>query len=219
MEKISNEKPIYKIVLLRDKCSSKTMFINKLTKKNLDDNNISTIANVIQILNIKINTQDKGEIDVEVHLQESAGNKKFLPITIGEIKGAEGIILMYDITNNDSFKSLESWVEIVKNEFGNRNNYLMILLGNKLDLVNKNSEKREVTKEEALSFCEKNDIFWGGEFDALMDNVDDIKNGFKLIVEEIYKKVENINCYKININKCKNMNIWEKSKKKKNCIK
>ena len=90
---------------------------------------------------------------------------------------------MYDITYFKSFTSLEAWMDIIKNTLGNRNDYLEILLGNKLDLVNSNKRSREVSEEEALNFCKKYDIFWGGEFDALMDNVDYIKYRFKLIVE------------------------------------
>ena len=123
---------------------------------------------------------------------------------------------MYDITYFKSFTSLEAWMDIIKNTLGNRNDYLEILLGNKLDLVNSNKRSREVSEEEALNFCKKYDIFWGGELDALMDNVDDIKYRFKLIVEEIYKKVGNNNK---NINESKKIILKEKRKKKKNCVK
>ena len=66
---------------------------------------------------------------------------------------------MYDITRYDSFKSLESMVDIIKDNIGNRNGYLLILLGDKLELIKENEDKREITEEEALSFCEKYDIF------------------------------------------------------------
>ena len=68
---------------------------------------------------------------------------------------------MYDITKYESFKSLEFWFETTKSVLGNNNDYLMILLRKKLDLVNNNSEKRQGSKEESLIFCEKNTIFFG----------------------------------------------------------
>ena len=102
-------------------------------------------------------------------------------------------------------------VDFIKDNIGNKKDYLLILLGDKLELVKEKEDKREITEEEALIFCEKYNIFWGGEIDSLMNSNEEIQNKFKLIVEEIYKKVGNNNKIKIN----KNNNT--KNKKKENC--
>ena len=211
---MSDEKISFKIVLIGDPSTNKTKYFNNLTKDNFTKNNISTIGKDTRTLNIKINTEDKGEIDVKIHLRDIAGEERYRTITVNYIRGAEGLILIYDITNYKSFTSLEFWVESIKNTLGNSNDYLMILLGNKLDLVENNEKSREVTEEEALIFCKKYDIFWGGECDAYTDSVDKTKERFKYFVEEIYKKVKN----NININKSKEVCLYIKTKKKKNCI-
>ena len=211
---MSDEKISFKIVLIGEPSTNKTKYFNKLTKDNFTKNNISTIGMDTRTLNIKINTEDKGEIDVKIHLRDIAGEERYRTITVNYIRGAEGLILIYDITNYKSFTSLEFWVESIKNTLGNSNDYLMILLGNKLDLVENNEKPREVTEEEALIFCKKYDIFWGGECDAYIDSVDKTKERFKYFVEEIYKKVKN----NININKSKEVCLYIKTKKKKNCI-
>ena len=207
-----DKKLSYKIVLLGDIGSSKTKFSKKLKNSIFQEKCISTIGIDKISLNVKINTQDKGEIDVDITLFDLPSQEKPLTITISYIREAKGIILMYDITRYESFKYLESLLDDIKNAKGNRNDYLMILLGNKLELVKENEDKRDITEEEAIIFCEKYNIFWGGEIDALMDDFEVIHNKFKLIVEEIYKKVGNNNNILIN----KNKNI---SEKKKNCAK
>ena len=62
---------------------------------------------------------------------------------------------------------------------GDNDDYLMILLGNKLDLVNINKDEREVDTEEAKNFCEKNNIFWWGECSVKDIAIEDLNNMFK----------------------------------------
>ena len=212
MKKIFDKKLSYKIVLLGDIGSNKTIFLKKLKNNKYDEKYKSTIGIDKISFYININTQDKGEIDVDLCLFDLPSQEKFLSILISYTKDAKGIILMYDITRYDSFKSLESMVDIIKDNIGNKKDYLLILLGDELELIKENEDKREIIEEEALSFCEKYDIFWGGEIDYLMNSNEEIQNKFKSIVEEIYKNVGNINKIKIN----KNNNT--KNKKKKNCI-
>ena len=211
---MSDEKISFKIVLIGDTSSNKIEYFKKLTKNNFTKKSISTIGIDTRTLNIKINTEDKGEIEVEIHLQDTAGEERYRTIMVTYFRGAKGIILMYDITNYKSFTYLESWAECIISTLGNSNDYLMILLGNKLGFVESFKKSREVTEEEALIFCKKYDIYWGGECDAYSDSVDKTKERFKYFVEEIYKKVGN----KININKSKELCLCEKTKKKNNCI-
>ena len=211
MKKTFDKKLSYKIVLLGDIGSNKTIFLKKLKNNKYDEKYKSTIGIDKISFYININTQDKGEIDVDLCLFDLPSQEKFFSILISYIKDAKGIILMYDITRYDSSKSLESLVDFIKDNIGNKKDYLLILLGDKLELVKENENKREITAEEALSFCEKYNIFWGGEIDSLMNSNEEIQNKFKLIVEEIYKKVGNNNKIKIN----KNNNT--KNKKKENC--
>ena len=188
---MSDEKISFNVVLIGDTSSNKTQYFKKLTNYNFTKQSISTIGIDIRTLNIKINTEDRGEIDVEIHLRDTAGEERYRSIMVRYLKRAKGLILMYNITNYQSFRSLESWIESIKNTLGNSNDYLMILLGNKPEFVEYNIESREVTEEEALIFCKKYDIYWGGECDVYTDSVDKTKERFKFFVKEIYKKVGN----------------------------
>ena len=96
---------------------------------------------------------------------------------------------MFYITSDESFQNVQQWLNDIKNNLGNISKYLIILLGNKLDIALEDSTKREVKEKDAAEFCQNNDIFWGGECSVKDFSVDDLKEMFKKFVEELYKKV------------------------------
>ena len=72
---------------------------------------------------------------------------------------------------------------------GDQNNYLIILIGNKLDLAEENPEKREVTTEEAENKSKENGIVWGGECSAKNFTEEQFKEIFQKYSELIFHKV------------------------------
>ena len=95
------------------------------------------------------------EIDerlIKMQIWDTAGHEKFRTITTSYYKSAHAIIILYDITELSSFEHIKNWmIEIDK--FG-KQGVLKIIAGNKKDL----EEKRQVSKEMAESFAEKNGI-------------------------------------------------------------
>ena len=87
-----------------------------------------------------------------MQIWDTAGQERFKNIQASYYKGANGILVVYDITNRESFEHLNSWlIEIEKN--GNKNVY-KLLIGNKSDL----EEKREIKKEEGEEFASINGL-------------------------------------------------------------
>ena len=85
-----------------------------------------------------------------MQIWDTAGQERFKNIQANYYKGANGILVVYDITNRESFEHLNSWlIEIEKN--GNRNVY-KILIGNKADL----EDRRNIQKEEGKEFADIN---------------------------------------------------------------
>ena len=95
------------------------------------------------------------EIDerlIKMQIWDTAGHEKFRTITTSYYKNAHAIIILYDITELSSFEHIKNWmIEIDK--FG-KQGVLKIIAGNKKDL----EEKRQVSKEMAESYAEKNGI-------------------------------------------------------------
>ena len=101
--------------------------------------------------------------------------------------------MLYDITRKETFDNLEEWLKDIIENLGQKENYLIILLGNKLDIAEQNSEKREVEESDAKKYCMNNNILWGGECSVKDFDVDRLKSLFKEFIEEMYKKVGDCN--------------------------
>ena len=87
---------------------------------------------------------------MKLQIWDTAGQERFRSIQASYYKGANGILVVYDITNRRSFEGLNSWlIEIEKN--GNKNVY-KLLIGNKSDL----EDERKVSKEEGIEFAQIN---------------------------------------------------------------
>ena len=186
---MSEQKLSYKMIILGDAAVGKTSLFKKLTTEQFDPKVISTIGIDKRTLSIVINTEDEGEKDLDIYLFDTAGEERYRTISVSYFRDSKGLLMMYDITKNESFQNIEDWLKNIKESLGDNDDYLMILLGNKLDLVNINKDEREVDTEEAKNFCEKNNIFWGGECSVKDIAIEDLKNMFKSFIEEIYKKV------------------------------
>ena len=152
--------------------------------------------------------------DFTISLFDTSGQERYRAITRNYYKSAEGILLLYDITNRNSFESVESLIEQIKSSISGKlqSDYLIILIGNKLDLVKENITERKVTEKEAKDICNKYDIIWGEE-----QSIKDIKfEELNKLFERYVKLVYNIVGDK-NKKKQKEIKV-DKYKKKRKCI-
>ncbi|KAG6853906.1 GTPase Ryh1 [Blastosporella zonata] len=82
---------------------------------------------------------------VRLQLWDTAGQERFRSLIPSYIRDSSVAIVVFDITNRQSFLSTTKWIEDVKSERGN--DVIIVLVGNKADL----SDKRQVTLEEATA--------------------------------------------------------------------
>ena len=162
--KVTVERPV-----LRD-FHSATCIFKKITTGQFNDKSISTIGRDRRTLFFEINTNKEGEPEkkgnCEIQLWDTAGQERFRSITKTYYSSSQGLVFIYDITKRETFDNLDEWINNAKESLGNENNYLIFLIGNKLDLAEENPDKREVTVEEGESKCKENGIIWGGECSA-----------------------------------------------------
>lgn len=85
---------------------------------------------------------------IKAQIWDTAGQERYRSITKAYYKGAKGALLLFDVTNRDSFNSVDRWIEEIKNESDPK--IVLILIGNKVDL----DEKRKVTCEEGIAKAE-----------------------------------------------------------------
>ena len=190
----------YKFIIIGDSTVGKTCFFKKLTTGKYSNKNISTIGIDRKTLSLKVKINENGEEkdkNFEIQIWDTAGQERFRAITKGYYKDSQGLILMYDITNQESFDNIEKWVLNVKdllgeeenNNFGNNNKYLTILLGNKVDLSE--NGLRKVPTELAEKKCNELNIFWGGEISVKDFSVEELIEKFKDYTKEVYKLIGN----------------------------
>lgn len=187
----------YKIIFIGNTGVGKTSIFRKFQTGEFSEGNISTIGvekkTEEMIINIDKNGK-KEKINFNLIFYDTAGQEKFRAITKSYYKGSDGIILMYDITNRDSFETVGNWVESIKDSIGGGSDkYVVILIGNKLDLIGENLElikyDREVSEEEAINICKKYDLVWGGEQSTKEIEHSKLRELFQSFVVKIYEKV------------------------------
>ena len=135
-----------KIIVVGDSGVGKTNLINRFATDKFDTNSKATIGVEFVYKTLKI-----GKEVIKVEVWDTAGQERYRSITSSYYKGARGAIIVYDITNDDSFHNVESWMnEVVKK---GKKDIQFLLLGNKSDLVNDRlvSEEKGIEKARELN--------------------------------------------------------------------
>ena len=137
-----------KVVLLGQSAVGKTCIFKKITSGVFNEKTISTIGIDRRTLTFIIKNSEGNVMEVDVQLWDTAGQERFRSITAGYYKASQGLLLMYDITKKESFDSIENWIKNIKESLGEDEKYVIVLLGNKVDLANDNPELRMVSTED-----------------------------------------------------------------------
>ena len=140
---------IIKLLTLGETEVGKTSIVLRYSDDKFHDNKIATIG-----IDFKIKIIKKGNERIKVSIYDTAGQERFKNIVKHYYKGANGVLLIYDITKRDTFEKLEFWLEDLKENSDNLNNLFIYLIGNKNDL----EERREVDFEEANKFAKEKNI-------------------------------------------------------------
>jgi len=127
-----------KLVLLGDTQVGKSSIVIRFVKNEFDQYRYPTIG--ATFLTQKVQLQ---EHTVRFQIWDTAGQEKYKSLAPLYYKGAHAALVVYDITNRESFENAKGWVEELKQSEGA--NVVIGLAGNKLDL----EEKRKVQKSEA----------------------------------------------------------------------
>ena len=189
MSNENSQKITYKMIIIGDSAVGKTCIFKKITSGTFTEKSISTIGMDRRTLSFTIKNEEGNDVEIDVQLWDTAGQERFRSITTSYYKSSQGLLLMYDITRKETFDNLENWILSIKDSLGEEEKYLIVLVGNKVDLVNSNPESREVTTEDAENLCKEKNIYWGGECSAKDFTENELNDIFTKYTQEIYKKV------------------------------
>ena len=141
-------KYIIKILTLGDTQVGKSSIVLRYTEDKFDDNQLSTIG-----IDYKTKYMKMDDSSVKVLIWDTAGQEKFQNIAKQYYKGANGVLLIYDICSRKTFERIEFWLKELKEN--NRIDELFIcLVGNKNDM----EDKREISIEEGKKYANDNNI-------------------------------------------------------------
>ena len=136
---------------------------------------------------------------IKLLIWDTAGQERFRSITKTYIRDACCIILVYDISNKNSFLNLDDWLKFLKK---NKNkDSIVVLVGNKND-----SENRYITFEEGQSFAINNNFLF---FETNIIDGMNINNIFENSISHIFKNLD----FKNILLKNKNCNLITNDKK------
>jgi small GTP-binding protein len=112
----------------------------RYTDNTFTDIHLSTVGIDYKLKSIAL---DNGE-NIKVQIWDTAGQDRYKSITKSYIKGANGIILIYDVTKRKTFEGIQNWVKQIKEQVSSR--VCVALVANKID----EKDKREVTEQEGI---------------------------------------------------------------------
>ena len=131
-----------KILLLGDSSVGKSSLMLRFTDNTFEENFGSTIGAEFKNKDIQINDEK-----IKLNILDTAGQEGYRSVTKNIIRKVDGIIFVFDLSNNDSFENIKDWLMTADDA---NNNYQKILVGNKLDIP-----ERKIDKERAEKFSKK----------------------------------------------------------------
>ena len=168
---------LYKIIIIGDTSVGKTALLSKYLKGVFPTSPLATVATEFATKIIQI--KEGGYIKAQIW--DTAGEEKYKSITYHHYKKSVGGLIVYDITKRSSFDNVKNWYDdlVTLGEKG----CVIALVGNKLDLVERNERKREVDKSEAQAYADDNHMLF---FETSAYNGNNINDIFEELLQTIY---------------------------------
>ena len=196
---------IFKIVLIGDTSVGKSCLLTRFADDQFSESYVTTIG-----VDFRFKTMIVCDKITKVQVWDTAGQERYRSITNAYYRGAEAIMIVFDVTNKDSFTHIQDWMEEIIKYTGK--DVVIIVGANKSDLNDRN-----VKKEEMEEFSKKKGI---KIFECSAKTGDGVENAFKYMVETLIKKNDKTSKEKNNGNNSKLKTNEEKNKhitKKKCC--
>ncbi|SCV67133.1 BQ2448_5779 [Microbotryum intermedium] len=140
----SNMLPPTELLLIGDSGVGKSCLLLRFADDTYTESYISTIG-----VDFKIRTIELEGKTVKLQIWDTAGQERFRTITSSYYRGAHGIIVVYDVTDNDTFSNVKQWLQEIDRYACEGVNKLLV--GNKSDLTTKKVVEYSTAKEFADS--------------------------------------------------------------------
>jgi small GTP-binding protein len=140
---MQSEETLVKLLLIGESAVGKSCLLLRFAENKFQESFLSTIGIDFKVRHVEIN-----DTKVKLQIWDTAGQEKFRTITKAYYRGAHGIMLVFDVTNVDTFTQTRQWINSIHENVTDP--VAIILIGNKVDM-----EGRKVTKEQAQALADE----------------------------------------------------------------
>ncbi|XP_029868344.1 ras-related protein Rab-10-like isoform X4 [Aquila chrysaetos chrysaetos] len=145
---------LVKIVMAGESCVGKTSIVRRYTEPGSPPAGAPTSSYLATIgIDFKVKPVTFNGTRVKLQIWDTAGQERFHTLSTSYFRGAQGFVLVYDITNLDSFRSITSWMKDIHEKAGDEVD--VILLGNKCD-----KESERVVPKQKGEKPDYEELFW-----------------------------------------------------------
>ena len=139
----------FKVVLLGESAVGKSSLVLRFVKGQFHEFQESTIGAAFLTQTVQID-----DTTVKFEIWDTAGQERYHSLAPMYYRGAQAAVVVYDITNRDSFVKAQNWVRELQRQANA--NVVIALAGNKLDLAN----KRAIDYNEVESYASENNLLF-----------------------------------------------------------
>ncbi|XP_018427246.1 PREDICTED: ras-related protein Rab-3D [Nanorana parkeri] len=166
---------MFKLLIIGNSSVGKTSFLFRYADDSFTSAFVSTVG-----IDFKVKTVYRNEKRVKLQIWDTAGQERYRTITTAYYRGAMGFLLMYDISNLESFNAVQDWATQIKTY--SWDNAQVLLVGNKCDL----EDERVIPAEDGRRLAEE----LGFEFfeASAKENIN-VKQVFERLVDIICEKM------------------------------
>ena len=176
------------LILVGDSTVGKTCFLNRYFKNQFN----STISNIgidKEIKFVKINN-----LIYKLTVWDTVGQERFRALPKKYFQNADGVLLLFDVTKEESFTNVSNWMKDIKDNSNKESNIIVYLVGNKIDL-----NERLITKENAEELAQSLGMKY---FDVSCKNNINVSEIMSKMIMECHMKANHItNCFKLDLGK------------------
>jgi len=162
-----------KLILVGDTNVGKTALLNRKHNNIFNPTFSSTLGVDFHYISVR-----RGNRDIKIYLWDTAGQEKFANLINVYFRNLDGAMIIYDITNRNSYDSIEKWID--KINFFNKSELPIIIVGTKTDL----EKHRMIHKHEVTNLSKKYDYI---TMECSAKDNENVDETFDAIIDRILK--------------------------------